>query len=441
MKLSQFTMLMADYPEPGHHLVYNTLSRAMVEVDTPCFSMLSSLGNKEPSASMRPVLQQLQTQGIVAPWELDEAQFYHKKFCQQRSSGKHLHAVILTTLECPMKCTYCYQKHVRTDEYMLPETMERTASWLEGWISKWGLEKCFITFYGGEPLMNPAAIEYIGVRIRKYCMDRRIRCHFAMITSGLLLTQDVAEKMKRLGIRHLQITLDGHRDTHDRRRPLKDGSGTFDAIMENLPYLVDHFSINILCNVDRQSVGAAYKLLDILTSQGFAGRLNGITFGPVANTFDSARKHHVSCPEPVSEDITLLMLCAASRGFMSDLRPKHKICGMLLPHKVVISPGGEFYTCPSFLGKKEYQAGSIDQLEDIGVHELSAFHLPTECLSCPYVPVCAGGCRFNALADGDDIQKIDCHRETLSHSLPLLLKAHHSLRSRDVQGRDFAEAN
>ena len=100
VKLSQFTMVMEDYPEPGHHLVYNTLSRAMIEVDTPCLSMLSSLEHKEPSASMTPVLQRLQTQGIVVPWELDEAQFYRRKFYQRRSSEKRLHAVILTTLEC-----------------------------------------------------------------------------------------------------------------------------------------------------------------------------------------------------------------------------------------------------------------------------------------------------------------------------------------------------
>ena len=33
MKLSQFTVVLNDYPKPDHHLLYHTLSRALIEVD------------------------------------------------------------------------------------------------------------------------------------------------------------------------------------------------------------------------------------------------------------------------------------------------------------------------------------------------------------------------------------------------------------------------
>ena len=33
MKLSQFTVVVNDYPKPDQHLLYNTLSRALIKVD------------------------------------------------------------------------------------------------------------------------------------------------------------------------------------------------------------------------------------------------------------------------------------------------------------------------------------------------------------------------------------------------------------------------
>lgn len=51
-----------------------------------------------------------------------------------------------------------------------------------------------------------------------------------MVTSGLLLTSEMARRVKDMGVKYLQITLDGDKDAHDRRRPRSDGGGTFNTI-------------------------------------------------------------------------------------------------------------------------------------------------------------------------------------------------------------------
>lgn len=437
MKLSQFTMFVEDHPQAGRHLAYNTLSRALVEVDDRCLSILHSLEIGEPPASAEPVLQKLQAQGIVVPTELDEAESYHQKFSTQRTDTDQLHATILTTLECPMRCTYCYQKHIRGGGHMSPETMEKTVSWLEEQISKRKINRCFITFYGGEPLMNFNPIEYIGSKIGEYCRDKRVSLYLAMVTSGILLMPEVAEKLKRIGLKYLRITLDGDRDAHDKRRPMKDGSGTFDLIMDNLRRLAEDFFVTITCNVDKANSEAAYRLVDILDSQGFAGKIKRLIFGPVSATFESAQRGHIACPETTDEDLLSLTLHAANKGFASDLRPGHKICGMLLPNHFVIDPDGKLYTCPAFLGRDEYQSGDVNHFDDTDVHELQNLDLNRECLECVYVPICAGGCRFNALIEHGDIQAASCKKETFSYSLPLLLKKHYTLRNKDVQSPDI----
>jgi uncharacterized protein len=441
MRLSQFSVIIEDYPQKGRHLVYNTLSRALVEVDNVSLSMLYSLGEDETDEATASVLESLQAQGIVVSSSMDEAELYRRKFSEQRARRDRLHATILTTLKCPMRCVYCYQKHIKSSEDMSPEMVRSVTSRLEEHIHRNGVSQCMVTFYGGEPLMNLPAVECMGRRLRGHCDDRSVELRFAMVTSGLLLTPEVAGKLKGLGVGQLQITLDGDRDIHDRRRPQIDGSGTFDIIMRNLSYLIDDFLITIACNVDRSNVEAAYRLMDTLHSQGLAGKLYRLIFGPVSATFEQAQRHHMACPGTDREELISLTLYAASMGFARDLRPRHRICGMLLPNHFIIDVYGAVYTCPSFLGRSEYQVGAIDSLANACVNDLQGFELREECLGCAYVPICAAGCRFNALVEEKDIQAMNCQKELFSQSIPMLIKAHYDMRERNVQSRDFAEDN
>jgi len=426
---------MGAYPQTGHHLVYNTLSRAFLEVDNQCLSMLYSLPKQEATAI--PILQSLHNQGIVVEDEKDESESFSRIFERQRRERSELHATILTTYDCPMSCIYCYQKHIDSDGYMSVETMGKVASWLEERMQAEGIDRCSVTFYGGEPLMNFTPIEYIGRGMRKYCGDG-IRLGFAMVTSGILLTRKTANKLGRVGIRHLQITLDGDKDAHDRRRVKKDGSGTYDLILDNLSHLVGDFTITILCNVDRTNSESAYRLVDTMHSLGYAGKMK-IIFGPVAAPMELGQKLHAACPQTVDSDLLSLTIYAASMGFATDLRPELKICGMLLPHHLVIDPYGNTYTCPTFLGVDEYQTGSIEG--GTGFRGLADFTLDDECLRCLYVPFCTGGCRYNAHVEQGNIRATDCQKETFSYWLPQSLKAHHTLRSKNVQGSDLNQGH
>jgi uncharacterized protein len=430
-------MFVENYPQSGHHLVYNTLSRAFLEIDNQSLSMLYSLSKQEPPDSAKPVIQKLQAQGVIVEDEKDEALSFNRMFERQRAESHQLHATILTTYDCPMSCVYCYQKHVKNGGYMSIDTMQRTANWLEEQIQNEGIDRCSITFYGGEPLMNFTPIEYIGKRTKKYCRDNEIKLGFAMVTSGILLTPEIADKLKRIGVKHLQITLDGDKETHDRRRPRKDGSGTFDLIMENLCHLVDDFSITILSNVDRTNLESACRLIDTMYSLGYAGKMR-IIFGPVSASLELAQKLHLTCPQTANRDLLSLTLYAADKGFAADLRPGLKICGMLLPHHLVISPDGKLYTCPIFLDMDEYQAGSIES-DNVEFRKLDSFTLDKECLECLYVPFCTGGCRYNAHVEQGDIQAIDCQKETFSYSTPQLLKTHYALRNKNVKSSDPTE--
>lgn len=437
VKLSQFNIFVENYPQSGCHLVYNTLSRALIEIDDTGLSKLHSLMD---SPMEGPTFERLRKCGIIIDDGDDEDLSFNKVFNAQTSRTDEFNLTLLTTYECPMRCVYCYQSKIKEKKSMSPEVTKDTANWIEGQLRIRNARRCSITYYGGEPLVNTAPMEYIGGRISEYCQSNGIRFDSAMVTSGILLTTDTANMLKGIGVKYLQITLDGDKESHDRRRKRKDGSGTFDLIMENLSHFVDQFHVTITCNVDNTNHLAAYKLIDILASSGYANRIGKVFFGPVSAPFESAKLHGIACPNTNDRDLVALNIYAAQHGLSSDLRPEHIICAMLLKSHFVLDTDGGIYTCPAFLGIDGYRTGSIYELNSMDYQNNISYNLSFEfadkCKNCPYIPICTGGCRYNALVEQNDITAVSCQREYFSYSLPLLLKAHHSLRDRDVKSPD-----
>ena len=430
MKLSQFTLFIEDHPQVGHHLLYNTLSRSLIEINDQCLHALYSIRDGKQLSFPESTLQKLKSQGFIVEEEPDENELYLRKFHSQRASHAELHATILTTYQCPMACVYCYQRHIEDNTRMSESVMEKVIDLLKKQIQEQNPERCLITYYGGEPLMNLEPVDYISGEMRTYCKERNVKFNASMVTSGLLLNQKAIEALKNAGIRHLQITLDGDRETHDSRRRKKDGSGTFDDILDNIRNLPDGFYITISCNVDTTNKDAVYNLIDLVSTQDYARKVKRFIFGPVTEEFQLARRQHIACPMTNDEDLVSLSIHAAKRGFIADLRPEHILCGMLLSSHFVIDPIGGIYTCPSLLGMEEYSVANIKDY--INLCEPFDFELHDKCLRCSYVPICNGGCRYNALVERGDIHAIDCQKDRFSNSLPLMLKTQYHIRNKDV---------
>ena len=62
----------------------------------------------------------------------------------------------------------------------------------------------------------------------------------SMTTNGYFLDCATFEKLSAYNLIDIQITIDGLKQTHDMQRVLKDGSPTFDKIINNLIEIKHH---------------------------------------------------------------------------------------------------------------------------------------------------------------------------------------------------------
>lgn len=112
------------------------------------------------------------------------------------------------------------------------------------------------------------AIEFLSERIGDVCFKGNIRYSANIISNGYLLDRTVAERLAKWGITLAQITLDGPREQHNRTRVLKNGSGTFDRIVENIKSCGDLLRFSIRMNVTTENSWSVAELKRLLREKG-----------------------------------------------------------------------------------------------------------------------------------------------------------------------------
>ena len=95
-------------------------------------------------------------------------------------------------------------------------------------------------FYGGEPLLEVGIVENMLRVCRDSSEKRGINIRSTLITNGYLLTKKISQELSSLGLNHIQITIDGSENTHNKRRMLIGGKPTYSRIVENTKIAKPH---------------------------------------------------------------------------------------------------------------------------------------------------------------------------------------------------------
>ena len=367
MKLSQFTVVVNDYPETGQHLLYNTLSRALIQVDTADWNVLQNLSKDVPiEPQERTLLKPLRDQGFLVPKEIKEGERFLEYLNQSpNQKGGEVSVTLLTNLQrCPLACGYCYQQGTHAGGRLEGDLSDECIAFIKGQCEKVEAERLFISYYGSEPLSNLKAIVSTATELKQFCGEKGIHFRFGMVTSGVLLTRAVVETLCPLGFTQVQITVDGNQQTHDASRPFQSGKGTYATIMKNLAEYAGLISTDVLCVLDESRVNAAYELIDTLADNGYAERRVRMTFSPVMEPSDNKtiaasqlyvdEGQKMAAEREMLVEIAKLSIYAAERGLFEDLLPKHTWCAMQRhdERNFTLEPSGKLYTCPIFIGRR-----------------------------------------------------------------------------------------
>ena len=434
----------------------NTLSDAQLLVSSDVARLLDRIGGGDTRFSLdeRQTLDALVENGFIVESREQERRSLDEYFANLREDTELMKVTVLTTLQCNFACDYCFQgDHGDYNKFaakMSLETARTVAQWIEQRLDEVKPGKLHFTLFGGEPLLNLPVAYYLAERTHALCEERGIPQSVSIITNGLLLTEEVVDRLLPFGLRGVKITLDGDRDTHNRMRPLRGRQGTFDRIIENVRRVASKVDITIGGNFDESSWDSYPALLQFLKEQEFAHRIVKMNFKPVIKAPEpEVPKGMIPLVVVGTNNKALAGTCMTSAGAgagasrassgpcdschfvdekMSFLREETRKAGFYTldgvhmgpceihrRHAYTIGPEGSLYACPGFTGDGSESTGHIDgRADDRRQTAAERFERLSphkdECGDCSFIPVCGGGCSMAAHTELGDMHQPSCHR-------------------------------
>ena len=125
-----------------------------------------------------------------------------------------------STKTCNLKCRHCYMNS-DAQKYEGELTTEEAKRFIDD-LAEFNVP--VLLFSGGEPLMRKDFFE-----LAEYAAAKGIRP--TLSTNGTLITREVAERIKKIGVGYVGISLDGLQEVNDKFRGKE---GAFQAAMEGI---------------------------------------------------------------------------------------------------------------------------------------------------------------------------------------------------------------
>jgi uncharacterized protein len=468
MRPSQFN-LRVPLATRGEEFLFNTLTDAQLLVSSDVAALLDRaaagefIGAGRATGEEIDAVETLVENGFLVESREADQQALDRFLGGVKRDTAELNVTLLTTLQCNFACDYCFQgdhgDYNKFAEKMTLETAERAAFWMARELDRVHPERLVLTFFGGEPLLNLPAMYLVTERMWAATQARGLEMYVNIITNGLLLTEDVVDRMLPFGLNGVKITLDGDRDTHNRMRPLRGGQGTFDRIVENIRSVADRCPISIGGNFDERSVDSYPALLAFLKEQAFGDKLAKVHFkpifrtdevAPVVSTADGRRLIPLTPVGSGAQSLKGSCFTAAGEGGgiacdscgvlddkMTFLRQETKRlgfpthdgvhngpCHVHQSHAHTIGPDGSLYPCPGFTGQLALSTGHIDDRHDALRENARERFLRLspwkECGDCAFIPVCAGGCVAASYSQVGDMNTPTCHKPSMESAVVAL---------------------
>ena len=321
-------------------------------------------------------------------------EYYKLKF----GFSQKLNIMLIMTYECNCSCLYCFENlltYPMDDKERISEVIE----YLSELYKANNNEEMDLHFFGGEPTLRTKDM----ILIYRKLLEKGLNINPNVITNGTLLDQNVVNELIHAGISTFQITLDGPRDVHDFRRPMKNGDSSWEVINKNLSILVkEDASINIRINIAAKNVEYLSEICQGLPEAVKKHPYTTIYIAPVVgckiNSFQHTIKDRAIFLKKAWNIIKEknLPICIAPPVYAPCPYSSYEAA-------FYIDLFGNVYTCGGFVGKKEKVERVLNKKTERFWNRINDEPKDT-CYKCVFFPVCMGGCKFEEESLGEKCQ-------------------------------------
>lgn len=326
--------------------------------------------------------------------------------------------LVVPSYACNLQCIYCYEQ-----TYMIKGTtnidplemvdlqFERIDKIMEVYEKQHGktTDDIRITIMGGEPLLrcNLRTISYIFEQTKKrnYTID--------IVSNGVDLNYyiDLFNKYKDT-LDHIQITVDGVKEIHDKRRIFHDGRGSFDLIMNNIHLSIDNgITIVLRVNVDATNINELSDLANTLVEEfNYNKKLlpylyllqDGGCSGESNIVNEKIGIEKIFELEDKNPNMSIFRKKFHPADFIDSIfkdepyQPVLRHCGAM-KNQFILDCKSNVYKCWHGIGNNDYRVGTFYPKYELDEEKINAWFNRTvrvlgKCKNCKYRYICGTGC-------------------------------------------------
>ncbi len=216
---------------------------------------------------------------------------------------------IIHTERCNLACNYCFEASVRGRNDISEQMLTKAVDLLFRYSAD--AQALSITHFGGEPLLNFAAVTGSTDYALKRAKEAGKTIEFNMTSNCVALTEDMAYELALRKIRVL-ASIDGLSGSHDSNRVDKNGHGTFTRVLKAINILKKHQQwVGGKITVVPENAGSLYDdvkgLYDLGINQFVIGHATGVLWSDEAFEAYSAsiKKIHAWYVEGQRKDLKI----------------------------------------------------------------------------------------------------------------------------------------
>lgn len=417
--------------EREEFLLYNTLTGGLDVLtyeDGIHLSGIAMMKNADSKNYSQNFINELSQKEYLIDSDFDVLNLLEKNVNEtQFKNAGVINLTIGTTITCNMGCSYCFE-FVKPNHTLKDDKVKKgIVDYISQIVTNSGknVHTISVTWYGGEPLINVKAIKDLSVDLRNLAQKFNLKYEANVITNGIYLDKNNADILVKNGVKTAQITIDGAREVHDRKRPLKQTKGeNYFKIIRNIAEIDSkELSFTIRLNIDKEVAQSIPTLLDDFYDYGIWPQKNAqIHFDPawlrsyeeidlseeegdkrmsVDEYFEFKQNFRLELIKRYNAWATKLNKNTAKLKW--DLPMYQSTCATWAsPISLVIDPNGYVHKCWETIHDDTKAPTNVFEPYDPNRFEkYSAFNRYTHsdvCRNCSYLPICDKiSCSFEAI--------------------------------------------
>ena len=412
MKISTFIHIFDDK-------VWDALHKEFIYLSEEELKYLKNNINKE---MLENVPQSLINKGIITT--IGEEVKLLKQLKEQIRDKQFQSLYLISSTSCNLDCDYCFYRSSASKSLSHHQNMSFDIAKKALLDFKKLVESNIrdhdywqqVTFYGGEPLLNKNML-YQAIPFVRDNFD--IDTNLVINTNGVLIEKNDITLFKDNSV-EVQISLDGDKEKHDLHRKTQNGDPTYEIVIDNMKRLLER-GVKVLPMItatDDNIDGFSDRIYSIVKELGINDYAVNVL---ITNSFKTSDDYTDKLAKEmliaykkfgnIASDYAFVELYNRLLGIDKTLSKTS--CGS--SRKITVFPDGKVFACQALEKVVQNYMGTLSDNYIVSSNwecwRLRSRFDNDECIKCPSIISCGGGCAtgsYNMNGSIFDIDKNNC---------------------------------